>query len=306
MPMLTTTASSTSVTVPTRSPEGDRSGGPGVLRQLASLGDPVFVYGCNTRSHQGAPNRSADGLHMRCSLLLAALALLAVMLAVLLHIFHGREADGASSPRSVWLKLHPPQQTHHDAELLRRRMLATIETLNTTELVDHVPQLVACLGHHDLHVRELALRLLRRLQPTALVDHAETLVTVTLTLINHDDAATLWVLQTLLAVADMPTIASGRTAIFQCLLAPSSSAEVHQTAANLLALLEPEDLASYAEDAVEAVMQRKDVPLARAIVSSWAIKLETEACRARAGESACQGALRTLRKLTGTASEGGE
>ena len=65
MPMLTTTASSTSVTVPTRSPEGDRSVGPGVLRQLASLGDPVFVYGCNTRSHQGAPNRSADGLAPR-------------------------------------------------------------------------------------------------------------------------------------------------------------------------------------------------------------------------------------------------
>ena len=172
---------------------------------------------------------------MRGSLLAAALALLAVMLVVLVYTTHTASAHDEADPRTVWLKLHPPRQAHHDAELLRRRTLATIEALDDVELADHVPQLVACLGHHDAHVRELALRLLRRLPSSAMASHAETLVTVTLALISDDNAAKLFVLQALLAVAgesagrlgpstsvshcgsslafaDMPTVAAGRTA----------------------------------------------------------------------------------------------
>ena len=245
---------------------------------------------------------------MRYSLLVAALLLLAFTLATLLRSTHTSDDDDRPlDQRSQWLRLHPPRQAQHDAELLRRRTLSAIEGLNETELSEHVPQLVASLAHHDGHVRALALRMLRKLPSSAMEDHAETLVMDTLTA-NADDAVRLYVLQTLVDYsADdavrLPTIASGKGAIVECLLDESSSEEVRRAAADVLALLEPEDLATYTEDVLASV--RGSPRLAAALVSSWGFKLTTDACRARAGQKACLGALEELTKLAGTLAEGG-
>ena len=62
-------------------------------------------------------------------------------------------------------------------------------------------------------------------------------------------------------------------------------------------MLEPEDLAAYTESAAQAVAHRHDTVLASAMVLAWGMKLESEACRTRAGESGCQGVLRGLNAL---------
>jgi hypothetical protein len=238
---------------------------------------------------------AAYGL-FRCPIVLTSVGLVtAVCAALLFYSTHQASSSvDESSPRVGWLRLHPPQQAHHDAEMLRRRTLANLEELGVADLATHVPQLVACLAHHDGQVRALALGMLGRLEPSAVAEHVERL-SETLRLGSSDDAVKLYVLKTLTAIGDMPTIASSGGLVVECFSA--DSAEVRRATGDVLALLEPEELAPYTEAAAQAVAQRHDTELASALIMSWGWKLESEACRARAGEHACQGVLRGLRAL---------
>ena len=80
------------------------------------------------------------------------------MFMLLLHAEHGRAG---------WLRLHPPRQASHDAELLRRRMLASLVELPPAQLADHVPAIAASLDHDDSHIRALAISMLGRLEAAA-------------------------------------------------------------------------------------------------------------------------------------------
>ena len=232
-----------------------------------------------------------------CPFLLTCTGLLSATCAALLFYSTHEASSGidVASPRVGWLRLHPPLQAHHDAEMLRRRILAGLLDLNTTELATHVAQLVACLAHHDGQVRSLALGMLGRLDVSAVAVHVERLCE-TLTLSSSDDAVKLYVLRLLRTVDDMPTTASNSGLVFEC-FSGADSAEVRRAAADVLALLEPEDLAPYTEAAAQVIAERHDTQLASALVATWGWKLETEACRARAGEQACQEVLRGLRAL---------
>lgn len=232
---------------------------------------------------------------MRWDFLVAALLLLALTFLVSFRTTHP-DTDGSHevpSTRSAWLKLHSPRQTRHDNELLRRRMLSSLAELSVPELASHVPQLLASLGHHDNQIRQLALGMLGRLDVrAAFAKHTTTLVDL---LGGGDDRVRLFVLQALIVLADIPTIASSSATIFECL--SSASPEVSQVTATVLGLLDPEDLAPYMQAAVEVVTQKKDVAAAKALVMSWGPKLESDACKARAGDLACESVLRSLNKL---------
>ena len=68
------------------------------------------------------------------------------------------------------------------------------------------------------------------------------------------------------------------------------------SAAHVLSLLEPEDLAPYAAEALLVVERLDDTPLAEALVVGWGVKLDSEACKSRAGEGNCQGVLHALKR----------
>lgn len=58
------------------------------------------------------------------------------------HMHGGSMHD--SSIKS-WLQQHPPRKVSHDAELLRRRVLADFTERPPEELSDHVPAILASL-----------------------------------------------------------------------------------------------------------------------------------------------------------------
>lgn len=133
-------------------------------------------------------------MQARVACMLAAFVVLALTMAVSFRTTH--HEDGPPVTRSGWLRLHPPRQARHDNELLRRRMLMSIAELPPQDLTQHVPQLIACLGHNDRHVRELALGLLRKMPASALADRTTSLVQL-LAQGNSDDAIRLYVLHSL-------------------------------------------------------------------------------------------------------------
>ena len=232
---------------------------------------------------------------MRCQPCLIATFLILSLLVLFrtAHPGNGEKVNSAlSAGLSNWMKLHPPRTHSHDAELLRRRMLASIMELGVDELVLHAPQLVASLRHGDRQVRHLALGMLGRLRPQVLADWAETLAA---SLGSKDDAVRRYILELLIQLGDVSTITACGPLIFECL--SSGEQEVRSAAVSALALLEPEDLSTYTQAAAERLVQQRDTSLAVAAVSSWGAKLESDACTARAGEAGCQGVLQALRKL---------
>jgi len=231
--------------------------------------------------------------------MLAAFVVLALTMAVSFRTTH--HEDGPPVTRSGWLRLHPPRQARHDNELLRRRMLMSIAELPPQDLTQHVPQLIACLGHNDRHVRELALGLLRKMPASALADRTTSLVQL-LAQGNSDDAIRLYVLHSRVELGDMPTIAAASSLVFECLSVsdPPRAPEVQKAAIAAMALLEPEDLAPFTQATGELLVRRRDVALANVAISSWGMLLESEACSSRAGKASCRGVLETLRKLVGS------
>ena len=217
---------------------------------------------------------------------------------ILLRTMHMETPTADDDPRALWLRLHPPRQTRFDNELLRRRMLTSMTELKPAELLTHVPQLLASLGHSDFQVRQLALGMLEKLEPSSAFSESSSdkLAEVLSEDVpsTDDDKVRGFILRTLVSLADMGTLASNSAAIFDCLSAKDAAVRI--AAANALALLEPQDLAPYAAEALAVVERLHDAPLAEALVSGWGLKLDTEACKQRAGEENCQAVLRKLEK----------
>ena len=228
--------------------------------------------------------------------LVASFVVLTVALVVLLRTTHQEGGTEITTriPRtawhSTWLKLHPPRRTQHDAELLRRRMLMSIEELDAAALAPHAPQLLASLGHRDRQVRQQALRLLGKLEPQVIEDRSAALSAL---LASTADEVRLYVLETLVKLGRAPTIAANGALIFDGLSA--ASPEVRRASIAALALLEPEDLAQYSEAAAEVLLRQRNTTLVQAAATSWEPQLRSDACTARAGPSACSNVLEALR-----------
>lgn len=176
---------------------------------------------------------------------------------------------------SAWLRLHPPRQASHDAEMLRRRALAALVELEPEELAEHVPAIVASLDHEDSHVRSLAVGMLQRLQPAAVRTHVEILGA---RLSSSDSDVRFEVLKAI-AVSMQDGAAAGE--IDAAALAPSlvarladEEAHVRWAVLDTLALLPADALAAVTLRAVDILMQQRDLSIARAAVSLWAPKLE--------------------------------
>ena len=231
--------------------------------------------------------------------LVAAFTVATFTIAVLLRTTNDTESRSSThrqiardQPRAAWLKLHPPRRSRHDNELLRRRMLASLAESSPTELEAHVPQLVACLSHDDAQVRRLALSMLKQLRPGLLEIHLATLAAL---LASTDDAVRLFVLETITLVADRPTLAENAANIFECL--SSGDVAIKYATVKALSLLEPEDLAPFTIAAVDVLVRQHDASLVKLVASSWGPQLESNGCRARAGEQACMAVLQELRKM---------
>ena len=111
-------------------------------------------------SASSAPLRT--GMLTTCRRLLFVLSALTALTLLLLHATSTAsttsDADTAThSALHHWLQLHPPRQASHDAELLRRRRLGAMIEFLPSELAEHVPAIVASLGHTDGHIRRLAM-----------------------------------------------------------------------------------------------------------------------------------------------------
>jgi hypothetical protein len=228
--------------------------------------------------------------------LLGTFAILTLALVVLFRTTHDGPNEETGVASRAWLKLNPPRKARHDAELLRRRMLGSLLDIETEdELATHAPQLVACLDNDDLQVRQLALQLLERLHPQVLAGLASELSEV---LGGPDDEVQLYVLRTLRTLADVPAIASSGPDIIDSLT--SQREAIRLAAVEALAVLEPEDIAPYTQAALEVVLKQHDARLAASIVANWSAKLQTNACRERAGAQACDRVLEQIqREATG-------
>ena len=116
-----------------------------------------------------------------CRLMLLGLVLLVVLsysaLLIEDHILSSpataQNRKAKTDLKSSWLKLHNPKTAHHDAELLRRRMLAGLVELPPSQLAEHVPAIAASLDHEDQHIRALAISMLGRLEPPAIAEHSD-------------------------------------------------------------------------------------------------------------------------------------
>jgi hypothetical protein len=97
--------------------------------------------GTNTNPTPTAPQQSKDLFFMILVTLFLALGVLVVGL-ISSHMHGGSMHD--SSIRS-WLQQHPPRKVSHDAELLRRRVLADFTERPPEELSEHVPSILASL-----------------------------------------------------------------------------------------------------------------------------------------------------------------
>ena len=248
------------------------------------------------RAHRG-PARS-----MRWFAFVAAgVVVMAFKFFVGIRTTHAEPADASAAvlARTEWLRLHPPRKARHDAELLRRRKLSAIAELNTSALTQHVPQLLASLENDDAQVRQLALLMMNRLDPQLLADQTSALAAL---LTSTDDRVRAYVLKQIVRLADMPTIASSGADIFECL--SSSLPELRSDAVSALGMLDPQDFAAFSQAAVDVLTRLRDMALNKHAVERWTVQLESEACRERAGEGACQGALAVLRQLLQSSTEG--
>ena len=106
---------------------------------------------------------------------LAAMSMLTFCALHMSSLSSDTSEDDASRARHAvdgWLRLHPPRQASHDAEMLRRRILESLVELEPAELAQHVPAIAASLDHDDTHVRGLARAMLSRLEPQAVAQHS--------------------------------------------------------------------------------------------------------------------------------------
>lgn len=210
------------------------------------------------------------------SLFRFALVFIALTLIVAYTVMHNASTTGTMSEdafgrlRSAgWLRLHPPRQASHDAELLRRRMLASLVELEPAQLGEHVQAIVASLNHEDSHIRALAISMLGRLEPSAVAANA---AGIAAHLAHEDDQVRLAVVN-VLGRAPPATIAAHAASDLVRRLADDEPA-VRWAAVDTLSRLDGDALAPVVLTAVETLVAQHDVSIARAALSQWAPKLE--------------------------------
>lgn len=204
-----------------------------------------------------------------CRLALLAISISSFVAYVILHVdsTSSTTSEDAVRSRAAWLRLHPPRQASHDAELLRRRMLASLVELEPAALGEHVPAIAASLDHDDSHIRALAVNMLARLAPPAIATHD---AAIAARLAHNDESVRLAVVKAL-ARAPPAVLASHANA----LLARLSDDEpaVRWAAVDALSHLDANALAPITLIAVDALVGQQDVSIARAAVASWMPKL---------------------------------
>ena len=214
-----------------------------------------------------------------CGRGLGVIVLATIVMYAMLHAGGGSSATHAAeamgdeqlSASANWLRLHPPRQASHDAELLRRRMLAQLVELSDDELEEHVLAIVASLDHADDHVRNLAIDMLARLRGPALKSYAAALAE---RLESEDERVRQGVIRSLAKLAPLE-IARHADAIVEALADAEPS--VRWAAVDALSLLEPNALANITLPAIDMLVQQQDLSIARAAVGAWAEKLSSGA-----------------------------
>lgn len=201
-------------------------------------------------------------------MLLCLAAIVLVGLLAMIRASHTIESshDGLS----VWLSGHPPRKMRHDAELLRRQRLAQLTEASEAELAEHVPAILASLGHSDHHVRRLAGGMLSRLESNTVTKYADAIAAH---LAEADGTVRLHCIQAL-GLASPEVLRPHASQMFACL--SDVDAGVRWAAVDALAGLEAKELATRAVGAVDALLNAGELSLAKSAVSSWASKLEGE------------------------------
>ena len=171
--------------------------------------------------------------------------------------------------RSGWLRLHPPRQASHDAELLRRRTLASLVELPPASLAEHVPAIIASLDHDDSHVRALATSMLSRLEAPALREHGEA---ISKRLSHPDDDQVRLAVVRAMGRAPAAVLAAHASGLVGRLA--DDEPAVRWAAVDALAQLEADALAPITLTAVDTLVAKHELSLARAAVAAWSPKLE--------------------------------
>mmetsp|Transcript_39507 Transcript_39507/g.65515 ORF Transcript_39507/g.65515 Transcript_39507/m.65515 type:complete len:236 (+) Transcript_39507:160-867(+) len=173
---------------------------------------------------------------------------------------------------SGWLLLHPPRQQQHDAELLRRRTLASLVELPAPRLAEHIPAIVASLNHADGHVRRLAIGMLQRVDGSSLAMHACALAE---RLRSPDVAVRTHVVKALERLVNENSshpLTPCASDIMESLAHPEAA--VRWATVDVLALFSSDVLAARTLEAINTLLQNGDVSIARVAVSIWAAKLK--------------------------------
>ena len=165
--------------------------------------------------------------------------------------------------RAGWLNQHTPQQAHHDAELLRRRRLASLIEQPDSVLLEHVPAIVASLDHEDEHIRSLAISMLGRVSAgqasTAVAAHAASIAE---RLESSDDHVRLAVVKALVHLEPRP-LASFASPLVGSPRGPRPA--IRWAVLEALAL-EPDELAKVTLSAIDKLVRQQDLSIAKAAV----------------------------------------
>lgn len=208
-----------------------------------------------------------------CGRALAAVTVVTIVSYIVLHLEgSGREDVDPSLRRAGWLNQHTPQQAHHDAELLRRRRLASLIEQPDSVLLEHVPAIVASLDHEDEHIRSLAISMLGRVSAgqasTAVAAHAASIAE---RLESSDDHVRLAVVKALIHLEPRP-LASFASPLVEALADPEPA--IRWAVLEALAKLEPDELAKVTLSAIDKLVQQQDLSIAKAAVGAWATRLD--------------------------------
>lgn len=202
--------------------------------------------------------------------LTVALCVVLPSLAFLIVSSHGIQSTQDGS-LATWLRLHNPRKVSHDAELVRRRMLGQLAELEPAELATHVPAILASLDHSDYHVRRLAGGMLSRLEPAAVTAHAAAIATE----LQHPDAQVRLIATQTLGWASATALSPFADLLLDGL--SDEDAGVRWAAVDAMAGLAPDVLANRTVAALDRLMARQELSLAKTAVSAWMPKLEGQA-----------------------------
>ena len=202
-----------------------------------------------------------------CRLALLILSVLVVGMYMAMHVASGTANEES---RQTWLRMHPPRQAAHDAEMLRRRMLASLVELPPAQLGEHVPAITASLLHEDKHVRALALSMLNRLEGNAVSENSDEIAA---RLDDADDDEVRIAAVNALGRCNNDSVLLAHAPALVERLADVEPA-VRWAAMDVLGHLADDSLATVTLRAVDKLLDHNNISIAKAAVMSWAPKLQ--------------------------------